>query len=1017
MTKIVIFGTGNDLIKVFDICEKLFEIIGFVDWLAKKNKPIIIKGKSYNVFSPDDIGILHFDKVIISNAKQAGEMITLLLKLGVREHDIIVDFVCEKKNVNTSDLLKMQFMDKGSQYKRADIFVKHMAIEEHLNCDEKNQLYIEMTKKRLLCCDKEAESYWKKYCMLIDSIDKEGLNSEYSIICDEEWNIIDGAHRLTVALYLGYKNISVKQIKGKFDCKYSLDWFWENDFSIEDIKKIENVEREIFNKRSEKYIFGVIWPPAIEYEKEILSDLSYVANVSDIRKIHFESKDYLANFVRGVYAVDDIDIWKIDKKINDFYKYEYEVVTFKIEIPFPKYRLKGSTGSPISTRVEHIKKIIRGKYSKKICNYFYDNIIHIADNYQQTNEIEKILGLSTDISSFFDSINDKEYVVIKNDAYYVPDNFPKSFTIGKDVDIVCAQWCLQDVIEQAKSFCDDYALQYDLEVKVIPEDAGERIRIENNGRLIIQFDISFYLKNIKQEFIYNMLSSKIMANGYFVPKPSDEIIIIANEVILHPIKAHHIDYMRAHDLDYRLIEKSLVSFELNAFKRVIERKNEDIISERYKDNEIPALSLNTVQQNALFHYKRDVETGNYQFEKYDCECGCSFDELKTIAFKDRYGISLNTKMCPKCGLIMTNPRMNQDSYNRFYDSYYRQLYVGKARASKDYFEIQINRGWQIWYYLSENITSDDFARVKSVLEIGCSAGGILSVFKENGKNIKGIDLGSEYVSYGKKQGLDLENISSQALLERCPDEKYDLIILNHVFEHFLDLSLEMEAITRLLNDDGLIYIAVPGIKNLEEEYRCDFLRYLQNANVRHFCLGTLEMVMNKYGYDQVCGNEEIKAIFKKNSNAAMKNSNYALDELTYLHSMESVCDKKRPVNDSQQRNIEVMVQWLRHVYRDKMILANSLLNHGYRNIAIYGVGVIGKLVIDALGETEVTVKYLIDKNTNIDVNGLPVYKPDDDKPIVDVILIATSYDYWKIYNSIKGEFEVITLQDIFNEVE
>lgn len=147
-----------------------------------------------------------------------------------------------------------------------------------------------------------------------------------------------------------------------------------------------------------------------------------------------------------------------------------------------------------------------------------------------------------------------------------------------------------------------------------------------------------------------------------------------------------------------------------------------MISERFLNDGILGIHLNTVQRNALYHFMDKLENGKIQFETYPCECGCKYEELITIAEKDRYGIPVSTKICPRCGLIMTNPRMTQESNNEFYDSLYRQLYVGRSRAGEEYYYTQIGRGNSILQYVQEHI---DIANIKSVLEIGCSAGGSL----------------------------------------------------------------------------------------------------------------------------------------------------------------------------------------------------------------------------------------------------------------------------------------------------
>lgn len=78
----------------------------------------------------------------------------------------------------------------------------------------------------------------------------------------------------------------------------------------------------------------------------------------------------------------------------------------------------------------------------------------------------------------------------------------------------------------------------------------------------------------------------------------------------------------------------------------------------------------------------------------------------------------------------------------------------------------------------------------SVAEVGCGAGGCLLPFKfkEVGMMVSGYDYDYDYLEYGKSMGLSLYYGDFYQLSE---DNHFDLIILNHVFEYFLDPITEI----------------------------------------------------------------------------------------------------------------------------------------------------------------------------------------------------------------------------------
>lgn len=170
-----------------------------------------------------------------------------------------------------------------------------------------------------------------------------------------------------------------------------------------------------------------------------------------------------------------------------------------------------------------------------------------------------------------------------------------------------------------------------------------------------------------------------------------------------------------------------------------------MLGDRFKYDGKANRKLNEVQVEMRDNVKGKLSSGIYKSEKVKCICGN--ETFETLSEKDRYGLPLNVVICKKCGLIMTNPRMTQESYNNFYDSEYRKLYGGQERPTEEFFYGQFAHGVRIVEYLMNN----NVKNIKSVLEIGTGAGGILKAFKDRGCDVLGIDLGKEYIEFGKEK--------------------------------------------------------------------------------------------------------------------------------------------------------------------------------------------------------------------------------------------------------------------------
>ena len=106
-------------------------------------------------------------------------------------------------------------------------------------------------------------------------------------------------------------------------------------------------------------------------------------------------------------------------------------------------------------------------------------------------------------------------------------------------------------------------------------------------------------------------------------------------------------------------------------------------------------------------------------------------------------------------------------------------------------------------------------------------------------------------------------------------------------EHFIDLRQELGIVHKLLDrQKGVLFVAVPGIKNLLFSYDNDFLLFLQNAHIYHFTKDTLQQVMKWNGFDAIYSNEKVEAIFCMGEKVQNVN-NYYSDIKSFLVQLEA----------------------------------------------------------------------------------------------------------------------------------
>lgn len=115
----------------------------------------------------------------------------------------------------------------------------------------------------------------------------------------------------------------------------------------------------------------------------------------------------------------------------------------------------------------------------------------------------------------------------------------------------------------------------------------------------------------------------------------------------------------------------------------------------------------------------------------------------------------------------------------------------------------------------------------------------------------------------------------------------------------------------------------------------------------------------------------------------------------------------------------MLLAWMEILENGKS-LSSYLKKTGLKNIAVYGGRNAGKHFAKQLLESEVTIRYIIDKaDLSGDITSLPVYHLHDELPAVDGIIVTPIWDYQSIKNELEKivKCPIISLEDIIAGVE
>lgn len=249
-----------------------------------------------------------------------------------------------------------------------------------------------------------------------------------------------------------------------------------------------------------------------------------------------------------------------------------------------------------------------------------------------------------------------------------------------------------------------------------------------------------------------------------------------------------------------------------------------------------------------------IISGEYIFEEINCAI-CNKRNFERLAYKERHGFNISIVICKECGLVQTNPRMTQKSYDDFYKNYFSNLQ--RPMSLDDYFQRQIIRGKEIENYYG--VITGNKLKNKKIMDIGCSAGGIVKYLSDVGNDTSGIDLDKQYIEFGKNNGA---NIKIGKIEDIKSNQKFDLIIYRHTFEHILHPLDELEKIRNICSNHTLVYIEIPSITNIQN-YDQSFEKYLTIAHCYHYTLTTLKNMIHKAGFEYISGNNICNMLMKK----------------------------------------------------------------------------------------------------------------------------------------------------------
>jgi SAM-dependent methyltransferase len=189
-------------------------------------------------------------------------------------------------------------------------------------------------------------------------------------------------------------------------------------------------------------------------------------------------------------------------------------------------------------------------------------------------------------------------------------------------------------------------------------------------------------------------------------------------------------------------------------------------------------------------------------------------------------------MCRSCGLVYSRPQLDASEIARLYASFRESEVPGTRHLAA-----------------KQQLARDDFRWLQGhlgapgrVLDIGCSEGSFLDLFRQAGWACTGIEP-SAYAAFARQHyGLNVHRGVFEAI-EVSP-ASFDLVTALRVLEHVAEPRLVLQRVGTILRPGGRLYLEVPDA--WKPRHRLD--EFLGAQHLRLFTAGSLTQLLQSAGF-------------------------------------------------------------------------------------------------------------------------------------------------------------------------
>lgn len=229
--------------------------------------------------------------------------------------------------------------------------------------------------------------------------------------------------------------------------------------------------------------------------------------------------------------------------------------------------------------------------------------------------------------------------------------------------------------------------------------------------------------------------------------------------------------------------------------------------------------------------------------------------------------------CQQCGFLYLNPRPTEAEIWKFYPTRYfappsppRRFSRVKAWVMEDFYGYPAGASVGLWRRLRRILLWPEKVRRAlcgrgnlpwvgqgRLLDVGCGHGVNAALLAQQGWQVYGLDLSQTAVAHARQ--LLGERVETGDLLTvKYGARAFDVVLMSHSLEHMYHLSAVLAEARRILDEEGLLVIAVPNADSLEARL---FGRWWVNwdppRHLYHFTRTTLRRLLERAGFRVIRG--------------------------------------------------------------------------------------------------------------------------------------------------------------------